>query len=363
MTNGVAGHRLLNRSSGFWLPGGRGNGVKTSGKWHFYARLALLAAFVTALAWAIASLDWRAVLGQLKRADLSLELAMAGAWLAALCIRPARMLILVRTMAPRLRCPYSAVWSADVMAMAINSIFPMRAGDMMIALFLKQSVGLRVTRATSVVLVDRFFDFATVMVLFVGMLLAAPVVIPWAHNAALSLVVCLILLAGGLWTTIHLRRLWLAVAERLLGRIFPGVAQKWLRHAHDLFEGMAQIDRLGLVGGLAAVSLVQWLVISASYWLGIAAFYPGVPFAGAVFAACVVALSFVVPVAPGGFGVFHGAVVLALSVYGVPAEPALAFALIAHALQMGSVLVLGGLRLMAQGWSLRSLVNMRNSHT
>ena len=35
-----------------------------------------------------------------------------------------------------------------------------------------------------------------------------------------------------------------------------------------------------------------------------------------------VIVSFVVPIAPGGFGVYHGVAVVALSLFGVPAEPA-----------------------------------------
>jgi uncharacterized membrane protein YbhN (UPF0104 family) len=65
--------------------------------------------------------------------------------------------------------------------------------------------------------------------------------------------------------------------------------------------------------------------------------------------------------APGGFGVFHAASVLALSLFVVPVEPALAFAIIAHAFQLGSVLVLGTVALVGQGISLRSLVAIRKT--
>ncbi len=48
-----------------------------------------------------------------------------------------------------------------------------------------------------------------------------------------------------------------------------------------------------------------------------------------------VALSFVVPLGPGGLGAFEASTVLALSVFESPLEAALAFAVIAHVFQLG----------------------------
>ena len=43
-----------------------------------------------------------------------------------------------------------------------------------------------------------------------------------------------------------------------------------------------------------------------------------------------VTLSFAVPLGPGGMGAFEASSVLALAVFDVPLEPAIAFAVIAH---------------------------------
>jgi hypothetical protein len=48
-------------------------------------------------------------------------------------------------------------------------------------------------------------------------------------------------------------------------------------------------------------------------------------------------------------------VILALSLYGIPVEPALAFAVVAHALQMGSALILAAVAAICQGISIKSL--------
>ncbi len=321
----------------------------------------LLAVFAAIIVWAVEKFDWHLIWAQLGTASMPLELAMASAWLAALFFRPLRILVLVTAMAPDVKRRYWPIWSADVIAMAMNSVIPMRAGDMTMAFVLRQSLGIGVLRGTSIVLVDRFFDFATVMVMFMVMLAAAPTVVPWAHDAMIMLGVTLGLLIGGLWLAIHMHELW----KRLLDRVFLLLpheqGKKWRQCAHELLDGLGMIDRPGIVVAVVGVSVLMWGSISASYWLGVQAVWPHMTIPAAAFAASAVALSFVVPIAPGGVGVFHGAVVLALSLFGVPPEPALAFAIVAHAWQMGSVLVLGTVSLLWQGISLRTLTAIRGA--
>jgi uncharacterized membrane protein YbhN (UPF0104 family) len=69
-----------------------------------------------------------------------------------------------------------------------------------------------------------------------------------------------------------------------------------------------------------------------------------------------VALSFVLPLGPGGLGAFEAAAVVALSVFGVPLEAAIPFAVIAHAFQLGSALLLAMLAVTTQRIDYRSLM-------
>jgi uncharacterized membrane protein YbhN (UPF0104 family) len=69
-----------------------------------------------------------------------------------------------------------------------------------------------------------------------------------------------------------------------------------------------------------------------------------------------VALSFIVPLGPGGLGAFEAAAVVALSVFDVPLEAAIPFAVIAHAFQLGSALLLAMLAVTTQKVDYRSLL-------
>ena len=323
-------------------------------------RLLPLVIFGAVMVWAITKIDWPLIGRQLAASSLAEDAAMAVCWIIALLFRPLRLLVLVKAMMPEIERRYWPLWSANVMAMATNTVIPMRAGDVMMAFVLRQSLCVSTARASSLVVVDRFFDFATVIVIFVSMLSLAPTVAPWAASATTTLLVALALLVGGLWLLIRTRGFWMALLDRLLSGVSAQRAKGLSDTAHELFAGLAQIERPRVVGLVLLFSICLWGMSTASFWFGIRAVWPDVPVAAAALTVGAVALSFVVPVAPGGFGVFHGAAVLSLALFGIPVEPALAFAIVTHGFQMSSVLVFGMIAMAWQGISLRSLASLRD---
>ena len=324
-------------------------------------RIVLALLVLAALAWGSTKFDWQLIGHQLGEASLPAVFGMAVAWLGALFIRPFRLQVLLRALAPDIERPYWNIWAADVIAMAINSVLPMRAGDMMMAFVLRRGETDRTASVFSVVLVDRLFDFATVVIIFVCALSWAPTVEGWARHLRLML---LLVLGGGaiaLWIVVRVRLRLLSWIDRALQRVAPHRGERWRVRVHDLFAGIAIVDNPGVFIPVVLLSFVLWGVTATSYWLGMLAIWSPASFAAAAFTAGAVALSAIAPVSPGGIGVFHAVVVLALSLFEVPGEPALAIAIIIHAFQLGSVLVLGGLGLFGQGISVRSLAALRES--
>ena len=123
---------------------------------------------------------------------------------------------------------------------------------------------------------------------------------------------------------------------------------------HDLIDGFAIVDSLRVVVPALLLSVVFWCGTALSYWLGAIAIYPETALSAAALAAAVVALSFVIPV-PGGIGVFHASWVLALSLHGIPAETALAIAIVVHVVLMAAAFGTAFVALSVQGMSLRSI--------
>ena len=319
------------------------------------ANLLALIVFAGFATWAALKLDWRMVGHNLAGASFPQLMGMGVAWLAALFIRPVRLMILIRAMAPEVERRYWPVWSADLIAMAMNSLIPLRAGDMAMALVLRQGLGLRTARGFSAMMVDRFFDLLTVVALFVSALSVAPSVAPWAANLTTTLPIGLVLLAIFLWLVIRFRKPFLSVVDRLLANVGQARGRRWSERFHDLFDGLAVVMRPGLIVPLLGLSVVLWGATAVSYWFGATSVWPTTPVAAGAFVAGAVALGFVIPSPPAAVGVFHAITVLALSMFNVPAESALACAIICHAFQLGSVLILAAFALLTQGVSVRSL--------
>jgi uncharacterized membrane protein YbhN (UPF0104 family) len=98
------------------------------------------------------------------------------------------------------------------------------------------------------------------------------------------------------------------------------------------------------------------LVIGLSYWLGLRAVFIEPSVALASFTMAAVTLSFVVPLGPGGLGAFEAAAVVALSLFDVQLEAAIAFAILAHAFQLGTALLLAAIAVTTQRIDYRALL-------
>lgn len=316
----------------------------------------LFAGFLYFTAWTAIRIDWATVGHSLDGAAPGYELAMAASWFAILFLRPVRLMVLIGVISPGSPSRYSVFWSATLVAMGLNTIVPLRAGDIAMALVLNQRLGVRMPRAFSALVLDRFFDLATVVALFVGALSVAPVSAAWTVGLVPSMLVVLLGLVVGLWLLIYLRATWLYLVREALSALAPARRARWIGQAEELFNSLARIDKVTVLAKVIVLSILIWLITTLSYWFGISATWPSASLAAAAFTASAAALVFVVPVTPAGVGVFHGACVLALSVFDVPFEPALAFAIVAHALQVISVLVLAVIALFSQRLSLRTLL-------
>jgi len=325
-----------------------------------WPRLGAIAILFAAFGWGATHLDWRLIGQHIASASSTMLIAMAMVWAVGLFIRPLRMLILIRALLPVPWKQYWAVWTADVLALVANSIAPMRAGDAFIPFMLRKSLGTRAVHLFPIVLVDRFFDFVTVAVIFVVTLVAAPTVVPWAEGVVFALIGGLALLVFGLWFTIHKRSVWVALLDRLSNRSLGRGEDGWAAKLHDLITGFAVVDSLRVVAPAMLLSVVAWAMISAAYWLGSIAIFPQTQPVAAAFAAAAIALSFVVPLTPGGIGVFHAAMVVALSLYGIPAETALAIAIVIHAVLLCTAFAVAIVAVVAQRINLQSLAVLRD---
>jgi len=102
-------------------------------------------------------------------------------------------------------------------------------------------------------------------------------------------------------------------------------------------------------------SLAVWLTNAAAFWAAFAAFGIEVSFAGALVLQGALMIGIALPSSPGYVGVFEMTIVIALStMFGVPDDVGLAYAIAYHVLTFVPITVLGAYSLFSTGLTIRS---------
>ena len=121
--------------------------------------------------------------------------------------------------------------------------------------------------------------------------------------------------------------------------------------AGSLINGFSGITTLRLGPPLLLWSILIWATISVYYWIVLLAFDPGQPFVAGLGVASVTALGMTIPASPGYIGVFEFLTRETMVLFGMMPEPALGYALVAHAIVYVVYTILGLLSMIQQNLS------------
>lgn len=236
---------------------------------------------------------------------------------------------------------------------ATNNLLPARLGELARAYLLRQRTGVRKTFALASIFLERVFDgLALVAVILVLSALVKPP--GWEQQSDVAATVSfvetmatIVFVGVGLGIVFLLMRHELAVrVVEVAARALPTRLARFATSAFGAFvNGLSSMRRPAVVAWTAALSAVVWLIEWGAYYAVASAFDLGL--SGAQLAAAcalllvVVNLGIMLPAAPGYVGTFQFFAVAALSVWGVPREPALAVAIVAHVAQYVLVTAIG----------------------
>ncbi len=319
-----------------------------------WSRLALRWAWVPVTALVVIVLlrivDLERVGHELVTADPWRIAAMLATWLCWLALRPVRMRMLLAATAPQAPVGYNDAFGAHALGNALNGLLPMRAGEFAMLWVLNRRAHVPAANALSAIVLDRLCDLVGAVCLL-GIAIAALPTRPQAVADGLAAIAATMLVVVALIAiAVHMR----AVAVVVIGRMLP---RRWhaklLPRLEALLAGLSVLARPAVLLRAVLLTGAIWTVTALSFTFGIGAVWPEVGLASGAFTVGVTALAFLVPAAPGGVGIFHAAIVFALSFFAVPAEAALAFALLTHALTLVTGLAVAGL------WTLRNGLDPR----
>jgi uncharacterized protein (TIRG00374 family) len=265
---------------------------------------------------------------------LFLVLAL-GAFAVNLLLKVPRWALLFGEDAPG----FDTMFGAINVGYAVNSLLPARLGDLVRAYWVRDRAGIPMVRTISTIALERVTDGITVLVLF--LVLAPTVAFPASLRGSA-------LLAGLVFVAALLGMLALAYSSnrenrfsRLLVRLEEGRFGIVGRAIRQFAGGLHALNSRRTIALLVFYTAIIWAANALVLWLVIRAFHLDAPFAAGVLGNSVVSLGMTVPSTPGYIGVFDYLVVVTLGLYGVHKTPALAAALVFHAIAFVPVTIIG----------------------
>lgn len=258
----------------------------------------------------------------------ALALYFTGVW-----VRAVRWSILMR--------PLAAVSARELMPIAVvgymaNNVLPLRAGELVRSVAVRQKLGIRKTSALATIAVERLFDGLT-MLLF---MLLATIFVSFTSElenlAIIAFVLFTVVLLGLFALT-----LGGSVVDRLLqlvlGPMPATLADRVERMAESFLSGLGVFRKRRDLLSVAGLSIVAWLFEASMYWMLAIAFGGAVreamTGAATLMTTGVANMATLIPSSPGYIGQFEYGVKLVLSgALGVPEGQALAYAILVHAI-------------------------------
>ncbi len=331
-----------------------------SGVWQAVLGIAISLAF---LVWTVHDVNLAQVGAALRRVHWGLYVASALIVTCTFPLRAVRWRIMLggNGALP----PLKPVWRAIAIGFMANNVLPARAGEVVRAYAAQALIGTRFTTALATVAVERVFD-GLVIIFLMTLAIAAPgfpsdariggtdvtfsALATWAGAGFAAVLV-------GLLVFVHAQERALAFADRLARRVLPHRAADFvLRQLHNVTAGLAVLRSPRDAARVLVWSFAVWFVNAASYVVAFRAFnIRGLAPTAALLLQGITALGVAIPSSPGFWGVFEGTARASLSLYGVPPESSVSFAVGVHLGWFIPITVIGLVVLARTGLSLREL--------
>jgi uncharacterized protein (TIRG00374 family) len=232
---------------------------------------------------------------------------------------------------------------------AVNNLLPARLGEFARAYALSRTEDLNIGASIASLVAERIFD-GLVLAFFLFVTISLPG-FPLGEGST-ALVVRRTANIGAIAFGLAFVMLWLAARhsdrsvrlfDQSVGRLLsPSLRDRASRLVSGFLGGLGALNDTVTFLQALGWSVVVWLNLSVSIWLGLLAFdITGPGLSGALFLQSVIAFAVAAPSSPGFFGVFEAATRLGLGVYDVPVTDMVSFATSYHILTFLPVTILG----------------------
>lgn len=300
-----------------------------------------------ALVLAFWGLDFSSLEEQLVKADWGVTIGLLVVFWLHFVVRARRWQILL---GPIKKVGFKQAFGPMLIGFFGNNLLPAHMGEFARMYVGARQFGMTNAQVLATLVVERVMDFAAVAVLFgIGLSLAP---IATEGLASLGYAITVAACAGVVLIAIYVRyqqRARAFIAK--LTRPLPEHMAAWLMRNVDAFgEGLQATSDLWHLISMAAQSLLLWCLMTAALYLSLLAIDVSLPIHASLLLLGATVFAVTLPAAPGFFGTFQLAYVLALKPYGLSGETAVAASVVFHlptyiSVTLAGVFVLGRLGL------------------
>jgi hypothetical protein len=275
-------------------------------------------------------------LGEIRRALRETNLWWAvpalGLYFTGVWLRAVRWSVLMRPIAP---VSARTLFPVVVVGYMANNVLPLRTGELVRSVVMRQRFGVRKTSALATIAVERLFDGLTMLAF---MLLAMTFVS--FTNELENLAIVAFALFSALLVGLFALTLGGSVFDRLLqlvlGPMPTPLADRVERMAQSFLSGLGVFRKRRDLAIVAGLSLAAWLFEASMYWVLAIGFGGEVrevmTGAATLLTTGVANMATLIPSSPGYIGQFEYGVKLVLSgALDIPEHQALAYAILVHA--------------------------------
>lgn len=285
--------------------------------------------------------DYEGLFAALSRANYALLVPALVLWLVGYLMRTVRWRVILAGSGPGSTFDLFGVL---MVGFATNNLLPARLGEVARAHLMRQRTGMRRTFVLASIFLERLFDGLALVAVI--MVLSTLVRLPgWGREVEWLAMALFVGAAAGVAILLYRHEL----AARLVGLAARPLPRRFAHFATSAFgsfvEGLSSMRRGDVVVSTILLSIVVWTIEWAAYYAVASAFDLGLSnlelAAACAFLLVVVNLGIMLPAAPGYVGTFQLFAVASLGVWGIPKEPALAVAIVAHLAQFILVTAIG----------------------
>jgi len=296
---------------------------------------------VVCLGIAVYGVDFHSLVDALARANYALLVPALMLWLVGYLTRTVRWRVLLAGVGAG---SLFELFGVLMVGFATNNLLPARLGEIARVYLMGRRTGTRKTFLLASIFLERIFDGLALVAVIVA--LSAVVHLPgWGQEVELASTALFVGIATGVAILLFRHDL----AARMVGLVARLLPRRFAKLAVSAFgsfiHGLSAMRRPNVVLRTVLLSFVVWGIEWAAYYSVASAFDLGLSSmdlaAACAFLLVVVNLGIMLPALPGYVGTFQLFAVASLSVWGIPREPALAVAIVAHGAQYLLVTAIG----------------------